>query len=62
MFDFGGGTLDVTVVDAFANMVEIADISGDNCLGGKDFNEAIAMDMCRKLPSVRSPGVPTTGG
>ena len=47
VFDFGGGTLDVTVVDAFANMVEIADISGDNCLGGKDFNEAIAMDMCR---------------
>lgn len=49
VFDFGGGTLDVTVVDAFANMVEIADISGDNCLGGKDFNEAIAMDMCRKF-------------
>ena len=49
VFDFGGGTLDVTVVDAFANMVEIADISGDNCLGGKDFNEAIAMDMCRRF-------------
>ena len=49
VFDFGGGTLDVTVVDAFANMVEIANISGDNCLGGKDFNEAIAMDMCRSF-------------
>ncbi|MBR4358367.1 MAG: Hsp70 family protein [Butyrivibrio sp.] len=49
VFDFGGGTLDVTVVDAFANMVEIADISGDNCLGGKDFNEAIAMDMSRSF-------------
>ena len=49
VFDFGGGTLDVTVVDSFENMVEIADISGDNCLGGKDFNEAIAMDMCRRF-------------
>ncbi len=46
VFDFGGGTLDVTVVDAFANMVEICNISGDNCLGGKDFNEAIAIDIC----------------
>ncbi|MBO4457815.1 MAG: Hsp70 family protein [Butyrivibrio sp.] len=49
VFDFGGGTLDVTVVDAFENMVEIANISGDNCLGGKDFNEVIAMDMCRNF-------------
>ncbi|WP_029233222.1 Hsp70 family protein [Butyrivibrio sp. VCB2006] len=49
VFDFGGGTLDVTVVDAFANMVEICNISGDNALGGKDFNEAIALDICSKF-------------
>ncbi|WP_158588683.1 Hsp70 family protein [Butyrivibrio sp. X503] len=49
VFDFGGGTLDVTLVDAFANMVEICNISGDNRLGGKDFNEAIAFDMCKKF-------------
>ncbi|WP_051538113.1 Hsp70 family protein [Butyrivibrio proteoclasticus] len=49
VFDFGGGTLDVTVVDAFANMVEICNISGDNSLGGKDFNEAIALDICDKF-------------
>lgn len=48
VFDFGGGTLDVTLVDTFANMVEICDISGDNCLGGKDFNEAIALDICHQ--------------
>ena len=47
VFDFGGGTLDVTLVDAFANVVEICNISGDNRLGGKDFNEAIAFDICK---------------
>lgn len=49
VFDFGGGTLDVTLVDAFANMVEICNISGDNRLGGKDFNEAIALDICQNF-------------
>lgn len=48
IFDFGGGTLDVTLVEAFDNMVEISNISGDNSLGGKDFNELIAIDICNK--------------
>lgn len=42
IFDFGGGTLDVSLVDAFDNMVEIVAVAGDNNLGGKDFNEKIA--------------------
>lgn len=42
VFDFGGGTLDVSMVEAFDNMVEIRAVSGDNYLGGKDFNELIA--------------------
>lgn len=42
IFDFGGGTLDVSLVDAFENMVEIQAVAGDNYLGGKDFNETIA--------------------
>lgn len=42
IFDFGGGTLDVSLVDAFDNVVEIQAVAGDNYLGGKDFNEVIA--------------------
>lgn len=42
IFDFGGGTLDVSLVEAYDNMVEIRAVAGDNYLGGKDFNEAIA--------------------
>lgn len=48
IFDFGGGTLDVSLVDAFDNMVEIQAVSGDNYLGGKDFNELIAEDFYRE--------------
>lgn len=41
VFDFGGGTLDVSVVEAFGNIVEIQAVAGDNHLGGKDFNKVI---------------------
>lgn len=39
--DFGGGTLDISIVEAFDNVVEIRAISGDNHLGGSDFDEVI---------------------
>ena len=39
--DFGGGTLDISVVDAYDNVVEILAIAGDNQLGGHDFDQAI---------------------
>ena len=45
VFDFGGGTLDVSLVEAFDNVVEIQAVAGDNYLGGKDFNEIIAQDF-----------------
>lgn len=47
VFDFGGGTLDVSLVDAFDNIIEIQVVSGDNKLGGKDFNSIIAYDICK---------------
>lgn len=48
VFDFGGGTLDVSIVDCFDTMVEILAVSGDNHLGGDDFNEAIAEGFLRE--------------
>lgn len=42
VFDFGGGTLDVSLVDCFDNVIEIMAISGDNRLGGQDFDDMIA--------------------
>lgn len=43
VFDFGGGTLDISIVECFENMIEIISVAGDNHLGGDDFNEAIAL-------------------
>ncbi|MBO5459825.1 MAG: Hsp70 family protein [Lachnospira sp.] len=48
IFDFGGGTLDVSLVEAFDNMVEIQAVAGDNYLGGKDFNEIIAENFYKE--------------
>ena len=46
--DFGGGTLDVSVVDCFENMVEIVAIAGNNRLGGNDIDRAIAAYFCEQ--------------
>lgn len=48
VFDFGGGTLDVSIVDCFENIVEITTIAGDNHLGGTDFDHAIAQAFCEE--------------
>lgn len=48
VFDFGGGTLDVSVVDCFESIVSICSIAGDNKLGGIDFDEIIMNDFLEK--------------
>lgn len=47
IIDFGGGTLDVSIVDCFEDIIEIVAISGDNHLGGDDIDKAIAEYFCR---------------
>lgn len=48
VFDFGGGTLDVSVVDCFENVISINAISGNNHLGGTDFDRVMAEYFCLK--------------
>ena len=48
VFDFGGGTLDVSVVDCFDNVINVCSISGNNNLGGRDFDKLIAVDFCKE--------------
>lgn len=48
VFDFGGGTLDVSVVDCFENVISINAISGNNHLGGTDFDWAMSEHFCLK--------------
>ncbi len=46
VFDFGGGTFDVSMVDCFENIIEILSISGDNHLGGKNVDYILAKYFC----------------
>jgi molecular chaperone DnaK len=41
VYDLGGGTLDVTVLELFEGVVEVKSSCGNNTLGGKDFDQAI---------------------
>lgn len=42
VFDLGGGTFDVSIVRIEANVVEVMASTGDNYLGGDDFDQKIA--------------------
>lgn len=46
VFDFGGGTIDVSVVDCFDNIIEIRAIAGDNHMGGKDVDQLLVDYFC----------------
>ena len=42
VFDLGGGTFDVSVVELFDGVMEVHASAGDNFLGGEDFTSALA--------------------
>lgn len=48
VFDFGGGTLDLSYVECFDNIIEIVAVAGDNYLGGDDIDRLIAEYFCRE--------------
>jgi molecular chaperone DnaK len=41
VYDLGGGTLDVTVLELFEGVIDVKASSGNNHLGGKDFDEIV---------------------
>lgn len=41
VFDLGGGTFDVSVLELFEGVIEVRASTGDNHLGGEDFNEIL---------------------
>ena len=49
VFDLGGGTFDVSIVEMFAGIVEVRASAGDNRLGGDDFNAALANALRARL-------------
>lgn len=47
VFDLGGGTFDVSILERFHNILEVHAVAGDNYLGGEDFT-AVLVQMFLK--------------
>lgn len=45
VFDLGGGTFDVSILDLFEDVMEVRASAGDNFLGGEDFLSRLS-DLC----------------
>ena len=45
VFDLGGGTFDVSILEIFEGVIEVRASTGDSYLGGEDFNEVLIQDM-----------------
>lgn len=41
VFDLGGGTFDVSVLELYKSIMEVRAIAGDNYIGGEDFTEVL---------------------
>lgn len=49
VFDFGGGTLDVSLLFVRAGSIRVIDTLGDNNLGGEDIDGAVASFLAREF-------------
>ncbi len=49
IYDLGGGTFDVTLLEMFDGVLEVKASSGDNQLGGKDFDECLIQCMVEQF-------------
>ena len=48
VFDLGGGTFDVSVLDLFDGVIEVKASTGDAFLGGEDFTEGLARHIAAR--------------
>lgn len=48
VFDLGGGTFDVSILELFENILEVRAVAGDNFLGGEDFTEVLVQMFIQK--------------
>ena len=49
VFDLGGGTFDVSILELFHNIIEVRAVAGDNYFGGEDFTEALVKLFLQKI-------------
>ena len=49
VFDLGGGTFDVSVLELFENILEVRAVAGDNYLGCEDFTELLVQHYMDRM-------------
>ena len=48
VFDLGGGTFDVSILELYHNILEVRAVAGDNYLGGEDFTQVMEKMFLQK--------------
>ena len=49
VYDLGGGTFDVSVLDINSDVIEVLATAGNNRLGGDDFDQCLASELIRQF-------------
>ncbi|MEZ6115108.1 MAG: Hsp70 family protein [Pirellulaceae bacterium] len=49
VLDLGGGTFDVTLMEVFDGSLEIVATAGENFLGGEEFTDRLAAELCKRM-------------
>ncbi|MDO4719138.1 MAG: molecular chaperone HscC [Peptostreptococcaceae bacterium] len=49
VFDLGGGTFDISILERAGSILEVRAVAGDNFLGGEDFTEALLSLFLEKV-------------
>lgn len=48
VFDLGGGTFDISILERYGSIMEVRAIAGDNFIGGEDFTKVLCGMMLRE--------------
>lgn len=52
VFDLGGGTFDVSILELYGTILEVRAVAGDNFLGGEDFTQVLIDAFYKHFPDV----------
>lgn len=53
VFDLGGGTFDVSILELYNSIIEVRAVAGDNYLGGEDFTNVLEHSFYEENPQIK---------
>ena len=60
VFDLGGGTFDISILEFGGGVFEVLSTNGDTHLGGDDFDQVIIDWLVQEFKTKRAPTSPPT--